>query len=273
VAGVDRFAGGDQRYLRDVQYHDAGKLTARARLHQRYRTAAQPWFPWLASQIDWPSPAEVLEVGCGPGWMWIEAAQELPAGLRLMLSDLSPGMVEAARQRVSAGGRLSAVTGTVADAQRLPFADGSFDVVVANHMLYHVPDPTLAVSELARVLRPDGWLLAAANGPGNLREVQEIRAQVFGVPPESRLDERFGSVSGVPMLSSSFARVEWRSYPDELRCTEPEDVIAYITSYPPGEDPPPDLLEALRRAVGARFGASGVFTITKSTGAFVARPG
>ncbi len=65
----DAFMGGDQTYLREVQYADSGNLAARANLHVKYRTGPKAGFPWLASQIDWPASGEVLEVGCGPGWM------------------------------------------------------------------------------------------------------------------------------------------------------------------------------------------------------------
>jgi hypothetical protein len=70
----DKFTGGDQQYLRDVQYSDPAKLTARANLHIRYGTATVAWFPWVAAEIDWPTHADVLEVGSGPGWLWAEAA-------------------------------------------------------------------------------------------------------------------------------------------------------------------------------------------------------
>lgn len=132
------FAGGDQSYLREVQYRDPAKLAARANLHVRYRTAVKPWFPWVAHQIAWPAEGGVLEVGCGAGWLWAEAADHLPPGLRLTLTDLSPGMVDVAMERATGTGRYGAVAGQVADAQDLPFADASFDVGVANHMLYHV---------------------------------------------------------------------------------------------------------------------------------------
>src|SRR5262245_5274748 len=123
TAARDPFVGGDQVYLRDVQYRDPAKLTARANIHIRYGTAEVPWFDWLAGQIDWRAGGEVLEAGCGPGWFWAEAAGALPPGLRLTLTDLSPGMVAEAEQRVSGLDRYAAVTARTADAQALPFAD------------------------------------------------------------------------------------------------------------------------------------------------------
>ena len=66
------------------------------------------------------------------------------------------------------------------DAQDLPFDDGTFDVVVANHMLYHVPDPRRAAAEFARVLRPGGVLLAATNGPQHLDAVADVSRTALG---------------------------------------------------------------------------------------------
>lgn len=271
MAARDKFLGGDQRYLRDVQYSDTSRLAARANLHAKYGTGTPAWFPWLASLIEWPSSGEVLEIGCGPGWLWVDAAMDLPSGLRLTLTDLSPGMVEAACARVKALRTFTAVRAEVLDAQRLPFADASFDVAVANHMLYHVPDPARAVAELARVLRPSGYLLAAANGPANMKELWEIRAEVFGQQPTDRTTQAFGSVTGRLILEAKFSQVKWHTYVDALRCTDSDDIVAYLTSSPPGEDADPQLLASLARAVRARFDSrEGLFRITKDTGAFVA---
>ena len=213
-----------------------------------------------------------MEVGCGPGSLWTDAVAELPKNLRLTLTDLSPGMVEAARDRTRALSHLEVVEARAADAQKLPLDDDSFDVVIANHMLYHVPDPAMAVAELARVLRADGVLLAASNGPRDLRELWEIRSEVFGGPPKSVNPEVFGSITGVPILHQSFGSVVWREYANTLRCTVPDDVIAFLTSAPPGEEASADQLRDLRRAVEDRFRRDrGVLTISKETGVFLAR--
>jgi len=67
-------------------------------------------------------------------------------------------MLAAARSR--AGSHVFLIAG---DAQWLPFADASFDCILAMHMLYHVPDRDLAIAEMRRVLRPGGVLLALTN--------------------------------------------------------------------------------------------------------------
>jgi SAM-dependent methyltransferase len=260
-----------QRYLRDVQYGDDERLKARANIHLKYSTATTRWFPWLASQIDWPPRGDVLEVGCGPGWLWAEAGDVVANDLRLTLTDLSPAMVRLAGDRVRSATSLHVVDERVADVQNLPFADGSFDVVVANFMLYHAPDPSRAVAEIARVLRPEGCLLAATNGPGNLRVFNEIAAEVWGDKARRDPTACFGAVSGADVLRANFPHVEWHHFEDTLRCTNGDDVLAYITSHPPGEGATPEQLAALRRVIQDRLDdGHGTLLVTKETGAFVA---
>jgi SAM-dependent methyltransferase len=224
----------------------------------------------VASQIDWPVGARVLEVGCGAGWLWTEASAHLPSGLRLTLTDLSPGMVTEAVGRVAGLGRHRRVVGRVADAQALPFATDSFGVVIANHMLYHVPDPRLAVSELARVVRPDGVLIAGTVGTSHLRELAEIRAEVFGGRNVLPTVDTFGIEVGEPMLRGCFADVEWRHYDDWLDCTDPEDVLAFLASTPPVEDASREDRRRVAEAVHRRFAAGGGrMRVSKETGVFV----
>jgi len=263
------FAGGDQDYLRDVQYTDSSKLAVRANLHVKYGKAT--WFPWWAQQVPWPATGSVLEVGCGAGWLWGEGAGEMPAGLDLTLTDLSPGMVTEAVARARAVGSFGVVTGRTANAEDLPFADRSFDVVAANHMLYHVPDPATGVAELARVVRPNGVVAVATNGWTHLTELWQIRAEVFaGLAGHDETVEVFGIETGEPMLREHFRSVSLHRYDDHLRCTDPADVVAFLCSTPPAEGAGPEVLARLEAAVAARFEAGGgVLEVTKDGGLFL----
>ena len=265
------FAGGDQHYLRTVQYTDSTKLAARAELHVRYSTAPTAWFPWLAGLIDWPAGAAVLDAGCGPAYLWEAIAGLVPDDVALTLSDLSPGMVAEAETRARAAGVIVAET-EVADHQDLPFATDRFAVVFANHTLYHAPEPERSVTELARVLAPDGVLVVATNGPDHLRQLNDVRAEVFGEHTRDVTTDVFGRLTGAPMLDRHLGAVTWHAYPDELACTDPGAVLAFLRSTPPGETADPDELARLRSAVDTRFEAGGgTFRITKDVGAFVAR--
>jgi ubiquinone/menaquinone biosynthesis C-methylase UbiE len=179
-------------------------------------------------------------------------------------------MVAIASDRVRSTTNFALEASLEADAQHLPFEDESFDVVVANFMLYHVPEPLTAISEFARVLRPRGAVLTATNGPGNLREMHEVVKIVFGVDQSPRSIDAFGSETGGAMLESAFEHVEWHQYDDTIRCTDLEDVLAYICSSPPGENATRKQVIELREELRSRFDAGGgVMTISKNTGAFV----
>ena len=197
----------------------------------------------------------MLEAGCGAGWLWEQATAQVPAGVALTLTDLSIGMVDQAVARVESTGRFQTVVGRPADLQSLPFADRSFDRVVANHMLYHLPDPSRGVGELARLVRTDGRVLVATNGRRHMRELSAIRGDVFDIERVDHTIEVFGTDVGFAILRDYFEDVRWFAFPDELRCTDPADVIAYVCSTPPGEDATAAQLERLTAAITARVRA------------------
>jgi SAM-dependent methyltransferase len=161
------------------------------------------------------APHRVLEAGCGWGEFAERLAREL--GADVMAVDLSPRMVKLARER--------GVDARIADVQALPFADGEFDCVVANWMLYHVPDLDQALGELARVLRPGGRLVAATN---SLRHLEELWSLVgrdrMAEPP------RFFAETGEEALRRHFGLVERRDVAGDLVFRDAAAVRGYIAS-------------------------------------------
>jgi ubiquinone/menaquinone biosynthesis C-methylase UbiE len=119
------------------------------------RWALRPVYRRIADDIAAVAPrgGHVLDAGTGPGVLLLELATRRP-DLRLTGLDLSADMVTAARRNVARfGDRVSVEVGDVA---RLPFADGSFDVIVSSISVHHWDDVPSAVPELARVLRSGG---------------------------------------------------------------------------------------------------------------------
>ena len=104
-------------------------------------------------------------------------------------------------------------------------------------------------------------MVAATNGRHHLRELHEVEASVFGEDALDRTLEVFGAETGFDLLREQFADVRWLQYEDELRCTEPADVLAYSCSSPPGEDATPDQRAALAAAIQARFDAGGALSL------------
>ena len=164
------------------------------------------------------------------------------------------------------------VEGCVADVSHLPFPEASFGAVLASHMLYHAADPRLALTEIARVLRAGGTAVIATNGISNMRELFDLRRAVFGGKHGDQLSAAFTLESGQPMAEAVFATVELRKYPDMLVCTEPQDIVDYLTSSPPGDRASESQLQALQETVAAAFDkGGGKFIVTKDVGVLLCR--
>lgn len=253
----------DPAFVRE-QYRDGTNLDARIALHARFSTAPRSLPEWIFDQLDLPTDARVLEVGCGTGQLWTKNFSRLPASWQLTLTDFSFGMAQTAR-----------ATGVAAsfaqsDAQAIPFRGAQFDAVIANHMLYHVPDLLRALGEIRRVLKPGGKFYAATNGRDHLRELDELAGE-FGIKSASA-GLQFTLENGEPLLAKYFSSVRRIDFADALVVTEVEPLVAYIGSMFSAKGlRGTEAEQRLRGVIKERLARDGAIHITKSVGLFVAR--
>jgi len=268
---------GNETQVVQAQYRTSTNLDARIRLHVRFSTNHYGWPRWVLDQIDAPPTAHLLEVGCGPASLWVENADRIPTAWQITLTDQSAGMITQAQQNLAATAHPFQFTQM--DVQTLNFTDGAFDVVIANHMLYHVPDLPQALREIRRVLKPGGRLYAATNGKAHMAE---LRTLIQGFDPTldymatTAPPERFFSLeNGADHLSPWFATLELRRYEDGLAVTDANALVDYVFSMmtftgAQFSDP------AAARAAFTDYTAAqlaqqnGVFAIQKATGLFIA---
>ena len=248
-----------------TQYSTADGLNTRMSLHEKYSTNKQGYGSWIASHYDIRAGMSVLELGCGPGSIWKGRDALIDSCGRLVLSDLSEGMLRSARDNV---GERQNVEYMRADIQDLPFEDGSFDVAIANAMLYHVPDLDRGISEVRRVLKDDGVFYCATYGEHNFAE---LLAQWFKLGGEDfEPNHNFTLQNGKAALSRHFSDIDTLRYEDSLRITRVEDLAAYIKSLVSlkaiGDLPDAKILEILNAHV-----EDGVLTLPKEYGMFIAR--
>lgn len=126
----------------------------------------------------------VLDVGTGPGYLALAASQIVGAEGVAVGIDASPEMID--RARVLAARRGSSAEYQVASADALPFAEGSFDVVVSRLVLHHLPGDLgrRALQEMMRVLAPAGRLLIADLASPTAQGAHHLAAHLLGTPPE-----------------------------------------------------------------------------------------
>ena len=261
------------------QYADASNLNARIALHKQFSANSYGWPRWVFDQFDLPDESNLLEIGCGTGGLWAENLDRIPAGWEITLTDASPGMLAEAQRNLSIQRRF---VFRLADAQKLPFEDGTFDAVIANHMLYHVPDRHKAFSEITRVLRNGGTLYAATNG---MKHPNELVGMLRVLDPTHTSETiakdlpAFSLENGAGQLSQRFPKVSVKRYEDALVITEAKPLVEYLLSTMAARNASKRLpahefrgrVSKLTELLERRLASDGAIRVTKDAGMFIAR--
>ena len=250
------------------QYADDRNLSARQRLWQNQT----PFFDiagWVLSLAGLSPGLRVLDAGCGNG----EYLRAL-AGHAVQAAgcDLSMGMLRSAGHRALLN----------ADIAALPFRDGTFDVVLAVHMLYHVPDRHAAVRELRRVLAPGGVCIAVTNGGRHLRSLRSlVERSVRTAAPGWQMrpaTQAFAVENAPAQLAAAFESVTCvrpaREAPVVIRdaAVAADYVASWATFYQDQIARPwPEIVQDVRRDVQAVIDHEGAFVVSGDLAAFVCR--
>lgn len=239
------------------QYLNASNISARINLHTLYSTNKEGWFPWVFHETlsavfnqatpDSSQPVSVLELGCGDGSLWVQNFDSIPDNLSITLSDISNGMLRDARRSIETrkasiyeSAYLKAISPKTAckirykafDCARIPYEADTFDVILANHVLFYCDNLDDVLAEIRRVLKPDGIFLCSTYSSKHMKEINELVSKFDEriVLSSNKLYEKFGKENGGSILGRFFDSIEWKSYDDKLVIDRPEPVIDYILS-------------------------------------------
>lgn len=252
-----------------TQYQNASNISARIRLHEMYSQNQTGWFPWIYHNCKITDGMRILEIGCGDGTLWNENMAKLPQNISAVLSDISEGMLRDVRRRIGSDSRFSF---QAFDCHQIPFVSDSFDLVIANHVLFYCDDIAKVCREVSRILVPGGRFLCSTYGASHMQEitalVQEFdsRIQLSG----DALYARFGLENGAELLAPYFSEISTQLYDDALYVTDAAPLIEYILSCHGNQNQ--YLLERyqdFRRFVEKKTLKG--FHITKSAGLFICR--
>ena len=145
------------------QYKSTDNLKLRKNLHDKYSINKIGFQKWMFEQYPFYPKMKVLELGSGRGELWkyyFESEELQGYEMDITLSDLSDGMVEYMQQNYL-GEKISVRR---IDIEDIPFENETFDLIIANSMLYHVKDIDLALSEVRRVLKKHGLFFCSTFG-------------------------------------------------------------------------------------------------------------
>lgn len=246
------------------QYSTADKLNTRISIHTKYSVNKQGFGNWITEHYRFPEHASVLELGCGTGDMW-KGKRDLAARCgRLILSDFSAGMLDQAKETLT---DMDGIEYRVVDIQEIPYPDQSFDAVIANMMLYHVPDLGKGLGEVRRVLKNGGVFYCATYGENGMMEY--IGSLFSGYNIRTAVSTNFTLQNGKEKLSPFFPEVSRDLYEDALLVTDVEDLIDYIFSLSGMTDLRKLPRETVREVL-SRHMAGGVLRVPKEYGMFIA---
>lgn len=213
-----------------AQYRNSTNISARIRLHRLFSSNKQGWFPWIYEQCQITEGMKILELGCGNGRLWIENKAKLPADCEIILSDISEGMIRDVRREQSL--QDDRFSFAAFDCHAIPYEDASFDLVIANHVLFYCKDVDRVCSEVGRVLKPGGRFVCGTYGVAHMQEVSRLVTQFDDRITLSgeNLYEHFGKENGAQALAPYFAELDWQQYEDALIVTQAEPLIEYVLS-------------------------------------------
>ena len=209
----------------EKQYQTAKNLNTRISIHDKYSTNHQPFGDWIVSHYDIKPRSQILELGCGTADSWKGKLSLLDGGSHLTLTDFSAGMLETAKQNIHCSDR---VDFKVVDIQNIPFDDTTFDVVIANMMLYHVPDLEKGLSEARRVLKPGGIFYCATYGEHGIMEFINDTLKEYNI--SGSIGKTFTLQNGGSALGKHFTVVERLDREDGLAVTHIPDFVDYVLS-------------------------------------------
>jgi SAM-dependent methyltransferase len=259
------------------QYASPDKFLTRVEAHRLYSEAKGTFVDWLLDVLA-PAPGDrVLDAGCGPGTYHPELAARR---VHVVGIDLFGGMVRDARGRSVR--RHDDVRLARATVERIPFRDASFDRIMCNHMLYHVPDQLAALREFRRVVRPGGRVVLATNAADNMALLDALHRRAcadFGLAPLVETEPmrfRFDDAS-VALVRTVFPNAEIRMREDALVFPDVDTVLRYYATFGVDQvvEPRPDdyaeqLLARMRDLVAEAIARDGHLRVPKSAGCYVA---
>ncbi len=187
---------------------------------------------WALDLVPLHPEATVLDAGCGWGrFTWPLIEKYALASSNITCSDSSFGMLQTAEQEAQRRQQHPAFV--VADIQSLPFLSNCFDGAMANHVLYHLPDISEGVRQLARVVREDGWLLATTNSDEIRVPILEFHYAALdrlGIDYVSEAHSPFSMENGKQILGRWYREVEQFYFEDETLYHTADEFLARYTT-------------------------------------------
>ncbi len=224
---------------------------------------------WIFKKIKLKEKERVLELGCGTGQLWLENLREIPSNCSIILSDFSENMLNTAKRNLAS--LKLPIKFKIIDAEKIPYPNQSFDVVLACHMLYHVPNIQKALLSINRVLKPSGRFISTTVSRNHIQELKNFLSQFdLDIEMKNKFFSEFRNETGEEILKPFFKEIELFEYVNPVNIPSVDPLMKYIQSmfqknyYPNFQEIKPEIEKAIikiikKNSIFKMKGISGLF--------------
>ncbi|OSA93429.1 UNVERIFIED_ORG: methyltransferase type 11 [Clostridium botulinum] len=211
------------------QYNSDKNLNLRTNLHS-YNINKIDWDKWCFKKMNLSGGKKILELGCGVGKLWTKNQEFIDKDSEVILSDFSPNMLKCAKNNLK--NIMYKFKYKKINAENIPYDDESFDGVIAAHMLYFVTDIEKALSEIKRILKPDGIVYITTNSCDSMIELNNLTEKFDSNLDISNngLSTRFDLENGKEILKKYFNKIELEILEGKIIVDKAGPVVSYKAS-------------------------------------------
>ena len=212
----------------EQQYKTHQNLNARINLWS-YGSNPESLQEWIFSKIQIQEYERVLELGCGTGKLWYENFNNIPSTCSITISDFSEEMRNKAKENLEPLNL--PIEFEIINAEKIPYPNQTFDVVIGCHMLYHIPDIQKALTSVNRILKPGGRFITTTVSKKHIQELKEFLSD-FGLYSEMKMKffSEFRNETGNEVLTPFFSEIKFYEYINEVNISSVDPLMNYIES-------------------------------------------
>lgn len=211
------------------QYKNSENFKNRLSLHS-YNINKTRWNSWCFDNIVFKNNIKVLEVGCGTGNFWRENEENLNKDIEVVLSYFSEDMLNNTKNNLIKSNENFIYKKF--NAEHIPYEDSNFDIIIAQHMLYLIPNIDKALSEIKRVLKKDGTFYVTTNSCEAMKELNSL-VEKFDASMglhSNGMCERFNLENGKDILEKHFKCIDVKALEGKIITSDVDAIVSYKSS-------------------------------------------
>ena len=221
----------DEKDLRQ-QYIDVSNLNAEIKLQDRFSLDKYGWYRWTFKNFKFDKGYKVLEIGCGNGALWSKNIEVLEEGIEVVLTEVCEDILNEAKKNLN--NYSDRFTFQISDPSNIPYEDESFDIIIANHILFYMKDIDKVLLEINRLLKKNGYFYCSTIDDSHMKELEEL---IMGYSnnitiSKDKLVHNFGLKNGEEILENYFKDISKYLYKDTLIVNNTKGILEYIYSIP-----------------------------------------